>query len=202
MNTTTATALGKKKTAWLLEREARESVAAMVRTTLYLLGRISVDPREVDTMRERLASGVVLIRFFAYSNPATLFELPVGSADLQRIQAAVEANIDGRMFDAASRVLQWRASPKSWGRGRQEDAVLDKMRATMTWPDRDEWSRDAAWAGARRNALMDLLSAKLTVVRDRRNQRLAMLSSAAAPGVGSWTELLEAIATHAAGQIH
>lgn len=170
----------------------------------YLLTRCALDPRPTSMtgLHADLARGVVMLKFFGVSNPVPFFELAQGSPELARLRVAVRANLASPMNAAAQRVMKWRNAEKSNLRRKHEDAVMGRLRESLAFPTRDDHDRNAAAAEQTRSELYKQLGAKLKTVRDRRNARLARLSAAAAPGLTSWTALLEDISLHALKPVH
>jgi|JI9StandDraft_2_1071091.scaffolds.fasta_scaffold256414_1 hypothetical protein len=161
-------------------------VADQVAMVLYMLQNIALDPHDLERGVSALGRGVVHLRFFGWSNPVTMLELE-DADDLERIRSAVAENATGPLFEAAKRALKWRARQGKGERGR--DAVLSRMRQAMAWPTgRDEASR------AETERLVKALHAKADAMRDRRRERLAVLSRAAGPQRAGWTDFLNAMA--------
>lgn len=168
--------------------EGAQGVQDQVSVLVFMLGRIAVNPRGVEHMRGNLARGVVALDFFGWCNPVPLLELEQGG-DLARIVEAFEANVAGTKFAAAVRVLRWREPGKVWRRGRQEDAVVDRLRGALVWPTGQSWE-----AEQERVHLVATVHEKRQAVRNRRNDRLAILAQASGMAGASWHEFLHAVA--------
>ena len=168
-----------------------------VRVTGYLLGRLAVDPPAVDRVRERLASGWVQIEYFGVSNPVPGFELSPQRDEHRQLRELVQHNVVGPMFNAATRLLRWRQPHRT----RQAEARMELLRrdlkSSLAWPSPEDFRRDPLSANAAFQASSTELNRRLYGLRQQRQQRLAVLASAACPGLAGWSELLVATAANA-----
>lgn len=168
---------------------------------LYMLAGIALDPKEVDTTTAMLTEGTVCLQFFGVSNPVPYFDVVVGSEDHKALMAAVSANIQSKMFNAAERHLSWRAPKKTQARSNHREAVRRAMSESLVWPNSKECS-EAVYRelySANLNTLNSLESA----VRNRRSTRLEKLVAAATPAANKgWYDLLENIALKVFSPVH
>jgi len=168
-----------------------------VAATLHLLKRVALAPTDLALTNALLARGVVMPRYFGVCNPVPMFEVEPGDQDHAAICDAVRANVSSSMYLAALRVVRWREPDKAAGRERFYAAVARHFRALLDWPGPEAYRQAPDAAAARQQASLDALDSHLRAVQGRRQERLAALSEAAAPGIGSWTELLEDVVSQA-----
>jgi hypothetical protein len=171
--------------------------ADLVAVSLYLLKRMALSPRSSQRTDALLARGCVLLEFFGVSNPVPMFSVDVGSPDHQRLSAAVLANVASPMYLAALRALAWREPDKVAARQRYFDTIGLRLRDELDWPSQEEFRAHAADASSRYEDVLRRLRESMARVHERRHSRLATLAAAAAPGLTSWTELLEDVAAEA-----
>jgi hypothetical protein len=172
-----------------------------VRVTLEMLKLVALDPRDAHARVDRLRSGLVWLEFFGVCNPVPMFEIAEGSDEALALEAAARENLESRMFDAAKRVRAWRAPKKVSAREKQETSVVEQFRATLSWPVFDRSKADQSQWRAEQEMLLARVGAKRAEVRERRTLRLAALSRATGPQVGSWTGLIEVLARKALGPL-
>lgn len=175
--------------------EGEEGLSARVRGAIFMLQNCALDPRDdSDGVLRALNRGLVMLELFGVSNPLGIFELPAGK-ERNAIRAAIKANLNSRMYQAAQHTLFWRG--RSHQRQRYEDAVMDTFRSTLEWPSAADFKENLTSAQARQTDAIAQMHKHLASVRNLRNERLAVIHRAATPGVNSWTEFLANIAAAA-----
>lgn len=171
-----------------------DGIQDKVAIQLYLLSRLALDPAHTADTLSRMDQGLVLLYFFEFTNPIPVLELAPGSPEWLHLREAILANLASPRVRQVHRVRYWHdRRERSY---RQECAVLDRLRETLPWPTPMEWKQDRAMAESRMQALCQEMNRKAVDLRNRRQNRMALLRSSTAPGVGSYLDLLKAIALH------
>jgi hypothetical protein len=172
-----------------IEFKGASGLTDLVNMQCYLLGRLALDSRNQAALNAELDRGVVNLFYFGISNPAPFFELEVGSLELNRLKTCVNANLAGPLVKARSRVLKWRAAKKALKNSARKDSICRPLRESYPTVDRTNPTRAVEQVEAWRSTL----DAKYNNIQDLRNARLAKLSQGTAPGLASWTDLLDDI---------
>ncbi len=157
-----------------------------LRVMIFMLSKVALEPTITYQQKQDLEQGLVRLQFFGVSNPVPCFVASRSDPDFGLMLAAIDRNLAGPLMAAAKRVLKWTSPARRIKGLAREAAIMKCYRESMSFPVADAW-RGFSEENKR---LLGLMEQKRRAIRSKRQERLAILQTAAS-GAQSYYQLLD-----------